>query len=159
MTKFTPYSNRFVGLLAGILMCSFIWLFFTGFSSPQTDIALKITITKIRNQKGTVRVCAYKDAKSFDDNKPYAVKIVKKDNLKNGTLSFEMNVQKGACGIAVLDDENNNQQMDYGMMLPNEGFGFSNYFHTGMSHPEFHQFQFTISDGKTNTTSIKMKYY
>lgn len=130
-----------------------------GFVLTPQETELQIKIRKIRNAKGSVRICAFKDQKSFEENTPYKVIIVKKDAMKQGELSVSMKVHAGVCGIAILDDENNNQKMEYGLIFPSEGFGFSNYFHSGMSHPKFAQFQFKAEPNKTNSTSITVKYY
>lgn len=42
-------------------------------------------------------------------------------------------------------------------MLPNEGFGFSNYYHKGMSQPSFNQFDFYLKK-ETKEIEIKIRY-
>lgn len=146
-------------LLSLTLVLSGIFFLVTASAKVEDETNLKIHISKIRSTKGTIRICVYKDSDSFDNDKPYRVKIVKKEGLKDGKLTAEIQVQPGACGIAILDDENNNQKMDYGMIMPNEGFGFSGYFHSGMSRPKFPQFKFNALAGKENNTYITVKYY
>lgn len=50
--------------------------------------------------------------------------------------------------------KNNNGEMDFGLMLPKEGFGFSNYIHSGLSRPDFEDFQFTVG---TQSTKVKIQ--
>ncbi|PBQ31112.1 hypothetical protein CNR22_04815 [Sphingobacteriaceae bacterium] len=119
---------------------------------------LKVNINSIRSDKGNIRLAFYKDSKSFDDEKAFLIKTIPKTALKNGTLAVSYNgLKPGTYGIAILDDENINEKMDYGMVLPKEGFGFSNYFHTGMSRPKFESFDFTL-DKADVTVEIKVKY-
>ena len=87
------------------------------------------------------------------------MKIYKKDEVKNGDLTIVLPAREGINGIAILDDENNNQKMEFGLIFPAEGFGFSNYFHSGMSKPKFSQFKFYVDPAKSNSTSITVKYY
>lgn len=141
------------------VVLSGIYFLATAAIPAEEETSLKIHISKIRSTKGTVRICVYKDSESFDNDKPYRVKIVKKEGLKEGKLTAEIQVHPGVCGIAILDDENNNQKMDYGMIMPNEGFGFSGYFHSGMSRPKFPQFKFNALADKENNTYITVKYY
>lgn len=123
------------------------------------EVDLTLHFSKIRNSKGTIRVCAFKNQQTFEDDIPYRVKIFKKDGLKNGNLTLSMKVHEGVCGIAILDDENNDQEMEFGLILPKEGFGFSNYVHSGMSRPKFENFKFLVNDNKTNSAKVVVTYY
>lgn len=134
------------------------WLHFNPSVSPK-EVDLTLHFSKIRNGKGTLRVCAFKNQQTFEDDVPYRVKIFKKEGLKNGALTLTMKVHEGICGIAILDDENNDQEMEFGLILPKEGFGFSNYVHSGMSRPKFENFKFTASDSKSNSVKVMVTYY
>ena len=135
----------------------FIFIFSLVTFSAWTQ-TLKVNINSIRNNKGNIRLVFYTDSKSFDDEKAYLIKLIPKSNLKNGVLSVSYNgLKPGTYGVAILDDENANDKMDYGMVLPKEGFGFSNYYHTGMSRPKFESFDF-ILDKADVTVEIKVKY-
>lgn len=123
------------------------------------EVELTLNFSKIRNNKGTIRVCAFKNQQSFEDDVPYRVKIFKKDGLKNGNLTVSMKVHEGICGIAILDDENNNQKMEFGLILPKEGFGFSNYVHSGMSRPKFEHFKLMVDGNKSNAAKVVVTYY
>jgi uncharacterized protein (DUF2141 family) len=63
----------------------------------------------------------------------------------------------GQYGIAVLDDENNNGKMDYGLLLPAEGCGFSNYRHAGMRKLKFEDFHFLFKPGN-QIIEVSMQY-
>ncbi len=59
----------------------------------------------------------------------------------------------------LLDDENADGEMEYSWIgLPREGYGFSNYYHTGLIKPSFYDFDFIL--GKKNKfVQVKMKYF
>ena len=78
-------------------------------------------------------------------------------SMNGGALIVSYAVKPGTYGIAILDDENNNQKMDYGLLLPKEGFGFSDYYHTGMSQPDFRKFSFVMGNA-SKTVFIKLRY-
>ncbi len=131
----------------------FIFLSFTAFGQ-----ILKVNISGIRNSSGTIRVCFYNTSESFDKEKPMIIKIEPKTKVANGGLSISYtSLKPGVYGIAILDDENSNQKMDYGLILPKEGFGFSDYYHTGMSHPKFESFDFVLKN-EDKTVQIKLRY-
>ncbi|MCC6370579.1 MAG: DUF2141 domain-containing protein, partial [Bacteroidia bacterium] len=66
-------------------------------------------------------------------------------------------LKPGVYGIAILDDENTNEKMDYGWFLPKEGFGFSDYYHSNMSHPKFESFDFVLKK-EAKKVEIKLRY-
>lgn len=99
----------------------------------------------------------YKDQKSFDDEKEFLLKTFPKEQVKNGTLTVTVSLEPGTYGIAMLDDENSNGEMDYGWVLPEEGFGFSNYYHTGLTKPTLDKFDFVVGNQPTEV-GIKVKY-
>lgn len=133
-----------------------ICLFFTQLLGAQT---ITIQFTGLRNNEGNIRLQVFNTAKGFDDEKPILIKIISKATLSGGKLKAELSgLKPGIYGIAILDDENANQKMDYGLILPKEGFGFSDYYHTGMSHPKFEQFDFVLTDKAVKAVEIKLRY-
>lgn len=143
-------------LLVSVWIGAGSWINLTVNTPKEVEVTLHFS--KIRSAKGTLRVCVFKNQQTFEDDVPYRVKIVPKDGLKNGALTSQMNVHQGVCGIAILDDENNNQKMEFGLVLPKEGFGFSNYVHSGMSRTKFENFKFQALESRTNSTKITVTY-
>lgn len=119
---------------------------------------LKINITGVRSSAGSFVLAFYNTQESFDKEKPLFLKKADKTGFKNGvvTLSYE-NMKSGTYGIALLDDENNNDKMDYGLILPKEGFGFSCYYHSGFSKPPLEKFSFSLKN-ENKTIEIKVRY-
>ncbi|MBL7911729.1 MAG: DUF2141 domain-containing protein [Bacteroidia bacterium] len=130
-------------------------LFLSIFSFGQS---LKINVSGIRNGSGTIRLAFYTTSESFEKEKPFLIKIEPKTGMDNGVLKINYtDIKVGIYGIAILDDENSNQKMDYGWVLPKEGFGFSDYYHTGMTRPKFESFDFVLKN-EIKTVSIKLRY-
>ena len=79
--------------------------------------------------------------------------------MKNGTLKVKLDLEFGEYGLSLLDDENNNTKMDYNFIgLPKEGFGFSNYYHTGFTKPHFNTFKFKHLKNNLAKVVIKVRY-
>ena len=122
-----------------------------------TAPSLTLHFSELRNNKGQLQIQFYANKKDFEKEKPLFTRIVAKAGAKQGKLSVTYNdIAPGTYGIAILDDENSNKKMDYGFMLPEEGFGFSDYYHTGFTHPDFEKFKFQFQENKT--VQIKVRY-
>lgn len=119
---------------------------------------LTITFTNITNSKGIMRLGFYKNDESFRKGEPLFEKSVSKSSMKDGVLSISYNdIEPGEYGIAVLDDENGNNKIDYSLLFPKEGFGFSNYLSNGFCIPVYEDFKFTFEQAN-NLVIIKMRY-
>jgi uncharacterized protein (DUF2141 family) len=101
----------------------------------------------------------YKDDVSFDNETPYKKVQAFKTKISNGTLQIEVKLEPGKYGISLMDDENFNGKMDYNFLgIPKEGFGFSNYYHTGLTKPKLNFFTFEVLENKNTKVEVKMKY-
>ncbi|MES2478594.1 MAG: DUF2141 domain-containing protein [Bacteroidota bacterium] len=119
---------------------------------------VRITFSNIRNNKGSLRLGIFKTQEEFESEQPFKRISIPKIELNNNNLTALINLPDGTYGISVLDDENNNTKMDYNMVrMPKEGFGFSNYYHTGFSKPKLNQFVFTVNKGSIQI-HCKMRY-
>lgn len=120
--------------------------------------SLKINITGLRNNSGVVRMGFYTNNEAFEKEEALFVKNEAKASMVNGVLSVTYtDLKPGLYGIALLDDENNNDKVDYGWFLPKEGFGFTNYYHTGITKPHFQKFSFILGTGP-KVVEIKVRY-
>lgn len=131
-------------------------LIHTGFTVSQ-EYTISVKITEVRSSNGRIQLQIYKDQESFSKEAPWKVIQVPKTDLKNKTIHYQITgIPSGTYGIAILDDENSNKEMDYSFLKPKEGFGFSNYYHTAWSKPKFDHFKFVV---KNNTeVLIKTRY-
>jgi len=130
-------------------------------SNHNTDVCkVVIKVTGIRSNAGDIKYGVYPNQKSFEDDKPMLEKAIGKANIKDGTVQGDIYLTPGQYGIALVDDENNNGKMDFGFILPDEGFGFSNYYHSSfsLSRPPLKKFAFTAIAGQTVYVTCKVKY-
>ena len=119
---------------------------------------LKISITGLRNNSGSVILGFYQSDKSFEDEKPLFSKVESKATTVNHVLTITYTgIKPGIYGVVLLDDENNDGDMNFAWFLPTEGYGFSNYYHTGMTKPKLSKFSFVITN-EPKVVEIKVKY-
>ena len=119
---------------------------------------ITIEITNIRSNKGKILLAVFKDGTSFKKEKGIIEKSYLKTNLKSGSMTIKIKLAPGTYGISILDDENNDGEMDYKLIrIPKEGYGFSNYYHTGLIRPKFEDFDFYMNN-KNKIVTVKMKY-
>lgn len=120
---------------------------------------VEITISNIRAEKGQILLAVFKNQTEFNTEKPSFNYIFDKENQKNGELKANIQLAEGTWGISILDDENLNCKMDYNLIRkPKEGFGFSDYYHTGFSKPKFDDFKFTVEKNTKKKIYIKIRY-
>ncbi len=137
-------------------MTALFVLFFAQLAlSSQT---LKISITGLRNNSGSVILAFYNNDKDFAAETPLFTKVESKATTVNHVLTLNYTgIKPGTYGVVMLDDENNNNKMDYGWILPEEGYGFSNYNHFGLTKPKVSKFSFTITN-ENKVVEIKVQY-
>ena len=121
------------------------------------DPNVKIVIEGVRSDIGKIVIAVFKDQEGFKNRKPVKrVELNKSEFVENEIV---LSLDAGVYGISVLDDENNNNKMDYNFLgMPKEGFGFSNYYHKGLSKPHFDKFKFEIKNTSVELIEIKLKY-
>ncbi|MDG1798381.1 MAG: DUF2141 domain-containing protein [Flavobacteriales bacterium] len=141
------------------LFSLFIILLVSEYSYSQLSGQLILNVSEIRNKNGVLRIGIYKDDSTFQEEKPFLVKSLSKDKLIDGKLTFSFSIDVGEFGIALLDDENENGEMDYSFFIPQEGFGFSNYFHSGLRMPTFENFKFMVTKNNSTKINLIIKYY
>ncbi len=129
-------------------------------TSSGNTYTLTIVVTSLRNNNGKLQLDLYKNQQEFEarySDKDRRIYLPKK-NLMNGSVTFTFkNLPEGVYGVAIMDDENSNGKIDYGWVLPSEGFGFGDYWHNKWRTPTFNDFKFTLHSDKTVT--VKAKYY
>ena len=120
---------------------------------------IEILFTGIASARGQIIVKIFTDEKNFKDDKAYKAVRFKKSEVANGALTGKLTLEPGIYGFALLDDEDGNGVMEYNMFgLPKEGFGFSNFYLTGMKKPKFEQFKFTLGKNQQLKVSMKLRY-
>lgn len=137
-------------------MCGLLFILSSSMNNT-TYYTITAKVVGIRNNKGTMQLQVYRSSETFKKETPYKIKTFDKKDVKNNTLTCVITgIPPGEYGIALLDDENSDSDMNYSFLLPTEGFGFSDYYHSAWSKPKFESFKFTLNSNKEVT--IKIRY-
>lgn len=137
----------------------FLSLFFVvSFAAIIRSQTITVKVTNIRNSDGHIKVAFFTSEHEYDIEKPKYMRKISKSGMKNGAVSATFkDIPAGKYGVAVLDDEDADGEMDYSFWVPTEGFGFSNYYHSGMSKPDYNNFTFVLGK-ESKTINVKFRY-
>lgn len=128
------------------------------FAFPVFSQILTVEISGIKTDKGSIQLSVYLDNKTFVDETPFRIYNFNKGEMVDGKLTVIISdLKPGTYGIAMIDDKNGNGKMDYRLLMPIEGFGFSNYYFKGNRKPDFCNFAFQFFD--TKTIKIEVQYF
>lgn len=121
-------------------------------------IPIQITIDKVRNSKGTIKVELYDGAAKNDGRKKKKVARTRvKAQLGETKLCLNAPAQ-GDYAIALYHDENDNKKLDRNFIgIPREGFGFSNNPPVRLGLPAQEEMRFTV-DYSAATVRISVVY-
>ena len=120
---------------------------------------VEVTITGIRNTKGQMGIGVFRDNETFKKEQAYRDLQFPKKDISKGEMKVQFTLPPGTYGIALVDDENSNGKMEYNFVgVPKEGFGFSDYYLTGMKKPKFDSFKFTLAKGQKKSIKIRVRY-
>jgi len=120
---------------------------------------VEVLITGIRTEKGQILIGVFKDDISFKKEEPFLGKGFVKNGISNGEMRVQFSLESGIYGLSLLDDENSNGKMEYNFLgIPKEGFGFSDYYHSGIKKPKFDSFKFSINKDQTKKITIRIRY-
>jgi uncharacterized protein (DUF2141 family) len=120
---------------------------------------IEVSISGIKSTNGQVLISVFKNNESFQAEKPFISKKFEKKNIVNGEMTVAFNLERGIYGLALLDDEDNNNKMDYNFFgMPEEGFGFSNYYFKGFIKPIFDTFKFEVKNNQKQKILIRTRY-
>jgi uncharacterized protein (DUF2141 family) len=123
------------------------FLFTNLFSAYSQSKNVTVEFSNIRNANGHLQISLFKTEEEFKNEKPFFKMKIAKSTVVNSKMTVQLNLPMGKYGLAVLDDENNNEKMEYNMFgIPKEGFGFSNYYHAGFTRPVLSQFMVSIDN-------------
>ena len=120
---------------------------------------VEVIITGIRTEKGQIVIGVFKDDESFKKEESFLEKRFVKNGISNGEMRVHFSLETGIYGLSLMDDENSNGKMEYKFLgIPKEGFGFSDYYHTGFTKPKFDSFKFSINKDQTKKITIRIRY-
>ena len=128
-------------------------------SNALTAQNITVNISGIRAEKGQLVIGVFKDSETYQKEKPFVNEIFPKIKIQGEAMSMQFSLEPGVYGLCLLDDENNNGKMEYNFLgMPKEGFGFSDYYHKGITKPKFDSFKFTLNKDQNKTITIKVRY-
>ncbi|MGH1577945.1 DUF2141 domain-containing protein [Planktotalea sp.] len=136
--------------MKSLLLATSLIIGLGGLASAQT-VTLKI---ETQTNTGTMRAAVFDSQASFDTEKVVAFESIP---AQQGTTVITIkNLSSGTYGIAVFQDENNDERLDQNLLgAPTEPFGFTNNPRIGFSAPKFEDFKFE-HDGSDQEFSIKL---
>lgn len=139
------------------IFLGFLFFLYNTFTINAQEV--EVYISDIRSVEGLVVIGVFKDHQSFKDDTPIRRLKFNKSNMIKGKMIVKLELVPGRYGLALLDDENNDDIMNFNMIgVPKEGYGFSNYYLKGLSRPKFDCFCFDLKVGQTKRVICKMKY-
>lgn len=131
---------------------------FTCFKNTQAQ-NIDILFSGVRSTAGQIIVKIFIDDKGFQEDRAHKTVKFKKVGVTNGVMAVNLSLDPGIYGFALLDDENYSNSMNYGFFgLPDEGFGFSNFYLTGLKKPKFDHFKFTLNKDQKLLIQMKIRY-
>jgi uncharacterized protein (DUF2141 family) len=120
--------------------------------------SISIVVRNIRNHNGVIRFKFFDDATPFPHKTGIRKVVVPKTMVTGDSLLITCDgFTSKNMGIALLDDENSNWELDFGWFFPKEGHAFSDYYHTSFRKPLYKDFRFFLTGDKK--VVMKMKYY
>jgi uncharacterized protein (DUF2141 family) len=118
--------------------------------TTQDGFTLKVKVYDLKNSDGQAVIMLYNKDGSIPDKTFthfYKKKVVKIDN-KTAYVEF-YNIPKGKYAINFFHDENSNNKLDKGWMVPKEGFGLSNFKKVSLfNKPNFKRASFMLNQDK-----------
>lgn len=116
-----------------------LWGIMSFTPSSLDEHSLKVTVEDLRNSNGKVRFNLYDRDGVFPDQDFEKTREVGHAPIEDGTAIYTFHgLPEGDYAVNILHDENGNDKIDKGYILPNEGIGFSNYESIGlMNKPNF----------------------
>lgn len=145
-------------LRSSLLLLSVLTASLSGDAAAQT---LTIRVEGLRSERGSIRVGFYASAAQWETKRSNFQRAGGKRAHAAGegvvVLEFD-DVPAGRYGVAIADDENDNGHIDWGWLLPKEGFGFSNYHSKGLARPDFEEFAFDLPAGEHVEIAVRVRY-
>jgi uncharacterized protein (DUF2141 family) len=122
---------------------------FTGMSKEENT--LQLTVNKIKNNEGVVRVLLFKGSEGFPDelDKAHSNASIKIQNGK-AIITFE-GLAEGDYALSVFHDSQNTGKLRTNAFgVPRDGYGFSNNATGTFGPPSFDKASFKVTAGKNH---------
>lgn len=120
---------------------------------------IEIEVRGIRSEKGQLLIKVFRDDQSFKADKPESIHSFEKSGMSGDRLKLGLSLEPGVYGLALVDDENRNGEMDYRRIgTTKEGFGFSDFYLSGLRRPDFSEFKFIVTENQDHSLVMKVRY-
>lgn len=106
---------------------------------------IKVVVTGLQNDKGTVQVALTNSKENYKDREePYSgMKLSIHNKRAEGTFD---NIPHGIYAIKLYHDQNDNDKLDTNFVgMPKEAYGFSNNARAKFGPPSFEKARFTLN--------------
>lgn len=121
---------------------------------------VQLRIQNIKTADGSLCIGVFNSEESFKTELPYMMVKYEKTKMVNNEMLIKIKLEPGTNGITVLDDENNDGKMNWKYLaIPREGFGFGDYYHTGLKKPRYNNFSFEIDSKEKKNMIVKLRYF
>ena len=121
---------------------------------------LVVHVENLRSDVGSIHLGFYDSPAQWDTKKSNFQRHRQKGALvRGGRVTYTItDVAPGRYAMALADDENGNGEIDWGLILPKEGFGFSGYASNRLRRPDFEEFDFELREGETVEVVMRVRY-
>ncbi len=127
-------------------------------SAQAASARLVVSISEMRNDRGSVRCMLFTSATGFPTERARAAAVVSATPHGGRAECVFENVAPGAVAIAVHHDEDGEGDFDTGIFgIPTEGVGASRDAHGTMGPPSFDDARITLVAGE-NRTRVHVVY-
>ncbi len=127
---------------------------FLSFVNPVERVDLKITITNIKAQKGSILLGIFSSSETFL-KKGKAFKGVTKSVTGDTMVFILKDLPKGDYAVSLFHDVNADQKCNLNFIgIPIEPYGFSRNFKPRMSKPSFSDCKISLNSNMSTTIKL-----
>ncbi len=113
--------------------------------AKKEEFTLTVTVGNLRNENGYIAVALHNGDTDFPEKDAFMSQYVEADGSSIEVV-FK-NVPAGEYAIAVMHDENGNEDLDFNSYgMPLEGYGFSNEAMGEQGPPDFQDAAFDVGE-------------
>ncbi|RKS91824.1 uncharacterized protein (DUF2141 family) [Sphingosinicella microcystinivorans] len=125
-------------------------------AAPQ-QASLHLTFEGLRSQKGSIRLCLWRDSAGYPDCAHGAGATKESVSAANPVIDIT-GLPPGDYAISAIHDENDNKKLDKSFIgMPTEGVAFSNNAKISFGPPKFDKARFHVEGDTTQT--LRMRYF
>jgi uncharacterized protein (DUF2141 family) len=141
----------------GRAACLGLLLVATGANAQNATI--EVVVPGIRNGQGSLGCQLFGSANGFPKKTELALQAVMSPIASGAARCRFAPVPAGTYAVAVVHDENGNQQLDSNFLgVPTEGYGVSNNKTYAMSEPRWDESRVELTAGEQRQLTIQLRY-